>query len=66
MRKLLVLTCIFSLLGCEQLNNPTVQSSLRVFCALHRADIISVMNTPQLQQAATLVCGAAGFGLGNP
>ncbi|MEM5297640.1 hypothetical protein VSR82_25310 [Burkholderia sp. JPY481] len=68
-RRLLIVLLVLPVLvvGCENFPpaGETAQHALRVFCALHRADILSTLLTEQQQQAGTVVCHAVGMSLGT-
>ncbi|MGF6981406.1 putative alpha/beta-fold hydrolase [Paraburkholderia atlantica] len=67
-RRLLFVLLVLPVLvvGCENFApaGETAQHALRVFCSLHRADILSTLLTEQ-QQAGTVVCHAIGMSLGT-
>ncbi|MEX3859633.1 hypothetical protein AB3X94_37215 [Paraburkholderia sp. BR10923] len=57
---------LMTLASCESLQtNDTAQHALRVFCALHRADILATLLTPEQQRAGAVVCSAVGMTLGT-
>lgn len=69
-KAVLVLAAAAPLLAasCEQLRPhvDTARDALRVFCMLHRAEIISsVLLTAEQRQAGEVVCGALGMRLGR-
>jgi hypothetical protein len=68
MKKLWLIAPVAVMLGsCQNMpsSGETAQHALRVFCALHRADILNTLLTPEQQQAGTIVCLAVGMGLGT-
>ena len=51
--------------GCEAVNQPeTAAHALREFCALHKAQITHVLQTPDQIQAGKIVCLTVGRSLG--
>lgn len=57
---------IVTMAGCEmfQVNQENARHALYVFCSLHRADILSVLLSPEQARAGNIVCGALGLPLG--
>ncbi|MGF6839890.1 hypothetical protein QF001_003757 [Paraburkholderia youngii] len=52
--------------GCESMQpSETAAHALRVFCALKRSDIGSVLLTDQQREAGAIVCNAVGLPLGS-